>query len=447
MRTVQQRSPQRLLGPITLAAALVVAGVAVAGTQLAPAAADVTVTAATAGCGRAPTLTSGTHTVSSGGTQRSYILRLPAGYDSNHPYRLIFGIHWLGGSATDVANGGTIQPYYGLQTLAGDSTIFVAPQGLSSGGTSGWPNTGGQDVTFIDQIIQALEADLCVDTTQLFALGFSYGGGMSYALACARATVFRAVAIYDGGLISECNGGSQPIAYLQVHGVGDTVLPIAGARTMRNRFVANNGCSAASPPETTSGSGTHTSFSYAGCSTGHPVAWYTFDGGHTPTPTDRGGTQWLPAETWKFFTQFGSTPPSGSPSASGQSSGASPPASSTPPSSTAPSSTPGTGGCRVGYAVNAWNTGLTATITITNTGSAPVNGWALAFTLPAGQAITSGWNASYTPASGAVTARNVSYNAAIAAGGSVGIGFQATHTGNTATPTSFTLNGAPCAIV
>ena len=33
--------------------------------------------------------------------------------------------------------------------------------------------------------------------------------------------------------------------------------------------------------------------------------------------------------------------------------------------------------------VNAWNTGLTATITITNTGTAPVNGWSLAFTLPA----------------------------------------------------------------
>ena len=58
---------------------------------------------------------------------------------------------------------------------------------------------------------------------------------------------------------------------------------------------------------------------------------------------------------------------------------------------------------------------------------------------------TSGWNAAYTPTSGTVAARNVSYNATIAPGASVGIGFQATHTGNTAKPTSFTLNGATCA--
>jgi acetylxylan esterase len=43
-----------------------------------------------------------------------------------------------------------------------------------------------------------------------------------------------------------------------------------------------------------------------------------------------------------------------------------------------------------------------------------------------------------------VTARNVTYNAAIAPNASVSIGFQATHTGNTAKPASFTLNGASC---
>ena len=74
-----------------------------------------------------------------------------------------------------------------------------------------------------------------------------------------------------------------------------------------------------------------------------------------------------------------------------------------------------------------------------------VNGWSLGFTLPSGQNITGGWNATYSPTSGAVTARNVSYNGTIAPNASVGIGFQATHTGNTAKPTSFTLNGAACA--
>jgi hypothetical protein len=73
-----------------------------------------------------------------------------------------------------------------------------------------------------------------------------------------------------------------------------------------------------------------------------------------------------------------------------------------------------------------------------------VNGWSLGFTLPGGQSITSGWNATYSPASGQVTARNASYNGAIAPNASVSIGFQANHTGNTAAPTAFTLNGAAC---
>jgi hypothetical protein len=66
--------------------------------------------------------------------------------------------------------------------------------------------------------------------------------------------------------------------------------------------------------------------------------------------------------------------------------------------------------------------------------------------LPSGQAITSGWNATYAPAGGAVTATNASYNGAIAPGASIGIGFQATHTGNTGKPASFTLNGTACTV-
>jgi endo-1,4-beta-xylanase len=95
-------------------------------------------------------------------------------------------------------------------------------------------------------------------------------------------------------------------------------------------------------------------------------------------------------------------------------------------------------------AVSAWNTGLTDNITITNTGTAPINGWSLKFNLASGQTITSGWNATYSPSSGQVTATNASYNGSIPPGGSTTIGFQANHTGNTAAPSGFTLNGAAC---
>ena len=97
--------------------------------------------------------------------------------------------------------------------------------------------------------------------------------------------------------------------------------------------------------------------------------------------------------------------------------------------------------------MNAWNNGFTTAITIANTGSSAINGWTLAFTLPSGQSITGGWNATYSPNSGNVTARNVSYNGTIAPGSSAsGIGFQATHNGNTARPSAFTLNGTACSV-
>ncbi|MFI5682131.1 cellulose binding domain-containing protein [Streptomyces cellulosae] len=387
-----------------------------------PVAATVSTAAASPGCGKTPALTSGTHTIQSSGENRSFILRVPDGYDRNRAYRLVFGFHWWGGTSTDVATGRTVETgtwaYYGLQRLANNSAVFVAPQGLGNG----WANSGGEDVTFVDDMIRRIEADLCVDTTQRFALGFSYGAAMSYALACSRATVFRAVAVQSGGQLSGCGGGTQPIAYLGVHGLRDSVLGISGGRAMRDRFVRNNGCSVQNPPEPTQGSLTHRVTTYSGCSAGHPVAWAAFDEGHIAAPQDgaagdSGSRTWLPGEVWKFFTQFQTSDP-----------------------------TPGTATCRVTDTVSVWNTGLTSNITITNTGTTTIDGWSLVFALPDGQTVTSGWNADYSPASGRVTARNVSHNATIAPGASVGIGFQATHTGDTATPLSFTLNGSTCAV-
>jgi poly(3-hydroxybutyrate) depolymerase len=421
------------------AAALLIAGLGVAGTQVASAGTPPTADralAATAGCGKSPTLAGGTRTIQSGGKNRTFILRIPDGYDSNRPYRLIFGFHWNGGTANDVDSGGTSGypwSYYGLRSLANNGAIFVAPQGLNNG----WANSGGEDLAFVDAMVNLIEDGLCVDTTQLFSLGFSYGGGMSYAIACARATVFRAVAVYSGGQLSGCSGGTQPIAYIGLHGLRDPVLNISAGRSLRDRFVRNNGCTAQNPREPAQGSLTHVVTSYSGCRAGYPVAWAAFDAGHTPNPWDGSAGDYNPGEkswtrpvVWDFFNQF-QTPSSPGPSSPGPS-----------PSPSAPA----TGSCRVAPVVSAWNTGLTENLTITNTGSAAINGWSLALTLPGGQTITSGWNATYAPASGQVTARNAGYNAAIAPGASISVGFQATHTGNADAPTAFTLNGAVCAV-
>lgn len=113
---------------------------------------------------------------------------------------------------------------------------------------------------------------------------------------------------------------------------------------------------------------------------------------------------------------------------------------------TDPDPDPGTdpSACRVAVTTSAWNTGLTASVTLTNTGATPLNGWSLTFALPPGQTLTSGWSATYSPTTGTVTATNLPYNASLAPGASLQIGYQATHTGNTAAPTAFRLGTTTC---
>ncbi|MCX4430741.1 MULTISPECIES: GH12 family glycosyl hydrolase domain-containing protein [Streptomyces] len=106
----------------------------------------------------------------------------------------------------------------------------------------------------------------------------------------------------------------------------------------------------------------------------------------------------------------------------------------------------GSSACKVAYGTNVWQGGFTANVTVTNTGSSPVDGWKLAFTLPAGQRIASAWNAGISPSSGAVTAGAMAYNASIAPGGQVSFGFQGTYDGTFTKPSGFSLNGTSCTI-
>ncbi|MDG4832491.1 cellulose binding domain-containing protein [Solwaraspora sp. WMMD1047] len=89
---------------------------------------------------------------------------------------------------------------------------------------------------------------------------------------------------------------------------------------------------------------------------------------------------------------------------------------------------------------------MTSSITITNTGATTIASWELKFPLPAGQRITTGWNAVYSPISGDVTARGYDDHVTIGPGATMAIGFVATHTGDTGAPSWFTLNGTPCSL-
>src|SRR5205814_938690 len=51
------------------------------------------------GCGMANVPPTGNKTIDVNGTQRQFVVTVPAGYDPSKPYRLIFAWHGLGGTA------------------------------------------------------------------------------------------------------------------------------------------------------------------------------------------------------------------------------------------------------------------------------------------------------------------------------------------------------------
>lgn len=113
--------------------------------------------------------------------------------------------------------------------------------------------------------------------------------------------------------------------------------------------------------------------------------------------------------------------------------------------SSASASAAAAAGCSVAYTTSSqWAGGFVANLTVTDTGSSAIDGWALTFTFGGDQKVTSAWNAAVTQSGANVTATAESYNADIAAGAQVSLGFQGTWTASDATPTGFAVNGVAC---
>ncbi|MEU2731837.1 glycoside hydrolase family 6 protein [Streptomyces griseoviridis] len=100
--------------------------------------------------------------------------------------------------------------------------------------------------------------------------------------------------------------------------------------------------------------------------------------------------------------------------------------------------------CTVDYKVqNQWDSGFTASVTITNN-SAAKSSWSASWAYAGNQKVTSFWSSKITQSGTAVTAANESYNGTLATGGSVSFGFNASYSGTNATPTTFKLDGVTC---
>lgn len=103
-------------------------------------------------------------------------------------------------------------------------------------------------------------------------------------------------------------------------------------------------------------------------------------------------------------------------------------------------------GCQVTYRSSTWQTGLTAELTVKNTGTAAWNGWTVAFAFGGAERVTHGWSAKWTQKESAVQADNVPWNARVEPGASVTVGFNADNTGVHRSPTQFTVGGERCTL-
>ncbi|MGW7309892.1 glycoside hydrolase family 48 protein [Streptomyces sp. NPDC054835] len=100
--------------------------------------------------------------------------------------------------------------------------------------------------------------------------------------------------------------------------------------------------------------------------------------------------------------------------------------------------------CGVDYRTNDWGSGFTAELTLTNRGTAPLDGWTLGFTYAGDQKLGNGWNGTWTQSGKAVTVTNAAWNGTVAAGAAVTTGAQFSYSGTNAAPASFTVDGTPC---
>jgi poly(3-hydroxybutyrate) depolymerase len=132
-----------------------------------------------------------------------------------------------------------------------------------------------------------LLAGLCIDTSRIFSVGFSFGAMFTNSLAQSHQDILSGVVVHATADYNICfsNNTGKPFASTGVHGSADGTCPITSGRSSKERFVKNNGCKTpASVPEATTS--THVTVDYQ-CKT-YPVKWRAHTCGHTDQALDPG---------------------------------------------------------------------------------------------------------------------------------------------------------------
>ena len=229
----------RLLAPVIAATAVAaVSSAPSAVTALAPASSAGAAAPHAATTARTPCTTpteqesdsSQKHELTSGDLERSYVLRLPDGYEKRDDWPLIVAFHGRGSTGVEVE---------GFSELSDLPAVVAYPDGAigtGSGYRKAWQGApyeapGVDDVAFTRDLLAAIEADHCIDTSRVYATGKSNGAGLAALLACQLPDTFAAVAPVAPALYPGTRTGcaeAPPTPILEIHGVADATIPYAG---------------------------------------------------------------------------------------------------------------------------------------------------------------------------------------------------------------------------
>jgi polyhydroxybutyrate depolymerase len=172
-------------------------------------------------------------TLTSDGVKRSYRLYVPKSYDPSKPAPLVLNFHGYGSNALEQ------ESYSGFKPIADKAGFVLAtPDGTNM--PRRWYIYGKfeqgyvDDFAFTNNLIDHLEATLCIDASRVYATGISNGAGMSSLLGCRLHDRIAAIAPVAGSPYSDLYCRNQgPMPVIAFHGTDDQLVPFDGGPSGR----------------------------------------------------------------------------------------------------------------------------------------------------------------------------------------------------------------------
>ncbi len=208
---------------------------------------------------------------------RNYAVHVPKGYDCHLPTPLVFCLHGLGQDGFMFCVNGTSTPNRkGGMPAKADEAGFIVVMSSDLG-------PAASDVKVVRDIFKNLETHLNIDHKRVYATGHSFGGSLSFLLACTAADLITAVAPNAWATLPASCAPTKPVAVLASIGDQDFIAPGTDQGPAIKTLAKLNGCSAMETPATVPVSGGDTTcVTHAGCMGGVEVTRCTIKGGgHT----------------------------------------------------------------------------------------------------------------------------------------------------------------------